>query len=113
MSRQHVNTADVRDGVISISGAGTAELVAAPSAGLAVRVLGYVFTCPAGAAVTWKSGSTPKSGAMILAAGVSAPSPGPGGRQFQCAAGQALNLTTDTSGNYGGHYTYQLVEVPL
>lgn len=113
MARQHVNTADVRDGVINISGAGTNELVAAPGAQQAVRVMGYVFTCPSGAAVTWKSGTTAKSGAMILTTGVSAPSPGPGGRQFQCTAGQALNLLTDTVGNYGGHFTYQIVEVPL
>ncbi len=101
----------VLDGVIDRSGAATFELVPAPGVGLFVRVLNYVFSCPSGAAVTWKSGTTPKSGAMTLTNGISVPSAGPGGRQFQCAENQALNITTSLAGNYGGHFTYQLVEV--
>lgn len=110
--RQHVDYTEVLDGVIDITGAGTTTLVAAPGIGKAVRLLSYVFTCPASATVTWKSGTTAKSGAMTLANGVSAPTSGPTGRQFQCAANEALVLITGTSGVYGGHYTYQLVEVP-
>lgn len=108
--RLHVNNAAVGDAVINISGAATTTLVNAPGNGLAIRVMGYVFSCPAGATVTWKSGSTPLSGPMTLNNGISAPSPGPGGRQFQCAMNQPLNLTTDLAGGYGGHLSYQIVE---
>jgi hypothetical protein len=109
--RLHVNNADVLDAVINVSGVqALAEIVAAPGVGKAIRVMGYVFTCPSGATVQWKSAGSARSGPMTLTNGISAPSPGPGGRQFQCAMSQALNLTTDTAGVYGGHLSYQIVE---
>lgn len=104
---------DPLDGLIDFTAAGseTQELVAAPSVRQAIKVIQYVFTCPADAGIIWKSGTTKKSGTMTLQQGISVPSPGPGGRQFQCAAGEALNMTVDTPGVYGGHFIYQIVEV--
>lgn len=112
-STQHGFLRRPQDGVIDFTagGAETEELVAAPGGGLAVRLVSYVFTLPAGATVIWKSGSTAKSGSMKPASGISAPTSGPAGRQFQCAEGEALNLTVDTAGVYGGHFIYQIVEV--
>lgn len=102
-----------QDGVINVVavGAETAELVAAPGDGYAVQLLSYVFTLPAGATVTWKSGSTAKSGPMKPSTGISAPTSGPAGRQLQCAENEALNLTVDTAGQYAGHFLYKIVEV--
>jgi hypothetical protein len=110
--RNHVNTADVLDGVIDIvaGGGATSQLVAAPTDGKRIRLLSYVLTVSAATTVQFKSAATAKSGVMTLATGVAAPASGPTGRLLQCASNEALNLTYTVAGTYGGHFTYQLVE---
>jgi hypothetical protein len=111
MARQHVSVADVTDCVIAEveSGDATSEIIAAPTDGKAIRVLGYVLTVSASTTLQWKSGSTAKSGVMSLSTGISSPGH-VDSRSFQCAANQALNLTSTGAVTVGGHLTYQLVE---
>lgn len=109
--RQHVSNADVTDAKIAVvaAGDGTAEIIPAPTDGKAIRVLGYVFTVSAATTVIWKSGTTAKSGTLTLSTGISSPGE-VDSRSFQCAANQALNLTSTGVVTIGGHMTYQLVE---
>lgn len=111
MARQHVSTSDVTDKVISEVEVGdaTSEIIAAPTDGKAIRVLGYVLTVSAATTIVWKSGSTAKSGTMTVSTGISSPG-SIDSRSFQCAANSALNLTTTGAVTVGGHLTYQLVE---
>lgn len=109
--RQHVSNADVTDAKIAIvaAGDGTAEVIAAPTDGKAIRVLGYVLTVTVGTTIIWKSGTTAKSGTMTVATGLASPGE-VDSRSFQCAANQALNITSTGAVTIGGHLTYQLVE---
>lgn len=111
MSRQHVSNADVTDCVVAEVEVGdaTSQLIAAPTGGKAIRVLGYVLTVSVATTLIWKSGSTAKTGTMTTSTGISALGT-VDSRSFQCAPNQALNLTSTGAVTIGGHLTYQLVE---
>jgi hypothetical protein len=90
---------------ISVSGAGTASVVAAVTS-KKIRVLAYSLIASAAMNVTWKSASTSISGAMPVAQnGGLAPGFCPVGI-METAAGEALQLTTDAAGTVGGQLTY-------
>lgn len=109
--RQHVSNADVTDCIIAEPEVGdaTSLIVAAPTDGKAIRVLGYVLTVSANTTLIWKSGTTAKTGTMTATTGISALGTVES-RAFQCAANQALNLSSTGAVTIGGHLTYQLVE---
>jgi hypothetical protein len=104
----------IQDFVIdrATSGDGTA-VVAAPGIGFCVRVLGYSFVGGGAVNATWKSGSTPKSGAIPLAAntGLSPSVGGPddGARQFQGGDNEAIFLNLSASVQVSGHGIAQVL----
>jgi hypothetical protein len=111
MARSHVSNADVVDVVISEVEVGdaTSAIVAAPTDGKAIRVLGYVLTVSGATTLQWKSASTAKSGVMTVATGIAAPG-NINSRVFQCAANEALNLSSTGAVTIAGHMTIQRVE---
>ena len=110
MARTHVSNSDVTDAVISEVEVGDAtSTIIAATAGKAIRVLGYVLTVSAATTLQWKSGTTAKSGVMTLSTGISSPGH-VDSRSFQCAVGEALNMTTTGAVTVAGHLTYQIVE---
>lgn len=111
MARDHVSNADVTDAkIVSVQvGDATQEIIAAPTNGTAIRVLGYVLTVSGATTLIWKSATTAKSGTLTITTGISSPGE-VDSRSFQCAANQALNLTSTGAVTIGGHMTYQLVE---
>lgn len=97
--------------VINVATATDHTIVAAVT-GKKIRVLSYVIVAAAAVAVTWKSGSTARSGAMSFAANsgiVVSPAAPSGGSWFETAAGEALVLTLSGAQQVSGHLTYQVV----
>lgn len=99
---------------ISATADGDNTIVAAPAAGYKIRVLGYILNVNAAGTVQWKSGAaTAKSGAMefVDGGGVAAPMcvPGEGSFWFECAAAEALVLSTAAGVDGLGHVSYLVV----
>lgn len=80
----------------------TAEIVPA-KAGKKIAVFSYVLICSTASVCTWKSGTTPISGAMSFAANGGA-APGGSGVVLITNEGEALNLTT--TAEVTGHVTW-------
>lgn len=94
--------------VVSVTGAGDKEVVAA-KAGFLIIVTNYTILADKATTVLWKSGTTAISGAMALPAyGGASPAAGsPGDYLLKTAAGEALNMTLgDATANVRGHLTY-------
>lgn len=79
-----------------------------------IEVLQYTFTVSDNCTVTWKSGSTPISGALsITAAGgiVSSSAPVQGGELYpilKCAQNESLVANLSAAVTMAGHVTYRL-----
>ncbi len=103
--------------VIDASTSGDHTVVAAPPAGLKIRLQNYTLIAAGDVSVTWKSGSTEISGAMPLAAnGGLAPSAGAETGTgldgvLQTAGGEALILNLSAAVAVGGHLKYEVVTV--
>lgn len=83
--------------------------IVAGQSGFKTRVLGYRLVATGTNTVTWKSGTTVKEGPMSVAAntGISTALGDPDRSYlFECAAGEALNLTLTAAAQVGGGVTY-------
>lgn len=72
------------------------DLVAAPPAGSRILVLGYMLTSDAAGEITWRSNTTPLSGAMEITADTPLADRDEHG-VLACAAAQALNILPVTA----------------
>lgn len=88
----------------------TTEIVAAPGAGMKIRVLGWVLTSAGAATVAWKSAATAKTGVMTGAAGAAMSAPFNPVGWFDCAENEALNLTAGTAA-VAGVLSYAIVKI--
>ena len=79
----------------------TTEIVATPAADKKIRVLGWLMTPEGASTMTWKSATTAKSGVMLGATGVPNVAPFNPVGWFDCADGEALNLTVGTAAARG------------
>ena len=86
----------------------TVEAVAAPGVGKKIRVLAWVLGGGATSVVTFKSGTTAKTGPMVGSASGTAPFCPVG--WFDCAENEALNVTVGTA-VAPGVVVYTIVEI--
>lgn len=93
--------------VVSVSTATDHAIVAAQGVGTSIRVLGYTLVPAASVAVTWKSGSTAKSGAMTIDTPLTSTVP------FDCGDNAALNLTLGGAVAVTGYVNYQVLGGPV
>ncbi len=98
---------------ISESASGDHEVVAAPTDGRHVRILGYFLSAADAVSVTWKSDSTELTGAMSMIAGrphvlraSNALDPLP---LLECAHGEALVLTLSDGVQVSGWLIYDVI----
>lgn len=94
--------------------AATADIIAAPSAGKRIRVLGYSIVAAGAVTATFKRGSTALTGAMSMITGVPHVAP-PGGSLmdrlpvFECGTAEAFNLTLSSGVQVSGWVVYEIV----
>ena len=91
--------------VISASSSGDNEIVASVSS-RKIRILSYVIVSAGTVNVTWRSGTTPKTGAMPLIANTGVASGFNPVGHCETAATTALNLNLSAAIGVFGHVTY-------
>lgn len=91
-----------------ISAGAVTQLIKSGIAGRQIEVLSYVFVCDDVTLVTFKSGTTPISGSLSVAANGGVSSPANGDGLMLTAVGEDLNITNSV-GNIAGHITYRII----
>lgn len=79
----------------------TTAVVAAPAAGLKIRVLGWAVIPEGASTMTWLSAATAKTGVMKGSTGVPVVMPFNPAGWFDCAAAEALNFLVGTAAANG------------
>lgn len=97
--------ADHRDAVINEATSGDRTIVAGV-AGKQIVVVNYLLIAGGTVSVTWKSGSTAKSGALPLV--VNSGASLPDARWFACGLGESLVLNLSGNVQVSGHLSYRL-----
>ena len=103
-----------RNGILDLAAnpdtAAVAELVAAPGAGMAIRVLNIAAMAAAANNVTFKSASTAKSPTYPVSANGGFVLPYAEYGWFQCAENEALNIELSAATAVAIQLSYQVVD---
>lgn len=94
---------------VAVNLAASGAVLAAPGAGLRIRVWGYHLVCRVASDIKFQSNATDKTGPYPCTAngGLVAPQ----GQQpwFECAVNEALNLNMTVANTVGGVVRYDIV----